>query len=146
MYSHWFSFRCLSHQGFAAGVRMCYKLWEYCLGVILPLMQLFELVQYIKCGDDGYFTQIFSFFIAFTSLLPSTLFYLLVQVACSMLLEKCLLFKLLGQSASILRLSSMYWVKTNEGMGLSTSSGWAHRALFCTRISPLLQKHLHAIL
>ena len=85
---------------------------------------------YIECRDNGYFTWIFSFF---------TLFCLLVQVAYSMPPEKCLLLRLLGQSTSILKLSSMYWVKTNEGMGLSTSSGWAYRALFCTQISPLPQ-------
>jgi len=68
------------------------------------------------------------------SLLSSSVFYLLVQVDYSMSLEECLLFRLLKQLASILWLSSMYWVKTNEGMGPSTSSSWAYRAPFGTQI------------
>ena len=30
LYSHWSFFGCLSHQGFAGGGRMCWKLWGYC--------------------------------------------------------------------------------------------------------------------
>ena len=140
LYSHWSFFGCLSHQGFTRGGRMCCKLWGYCSGVILLLMRPAELVQCIECGGDGYFTWIFPFFFACTFLPHSSVFCLLVQVACSKPPKECSLFRLLGQlasSASILRLLSMYWVRTNKGMGSSISLGWAHRALFCVQILPL---------
>ena len=109
-------------------------------GVILPLMRPVELVQCIECKCDGYFTWIFPFFFTCTFLPHSSAFCLLVQVACSKPLEECSFFRLLGQlasSASILELLSMYWVRTNEGMSLSISLGWAHGALFCVQILPL---------
>lgn len=101
---------------------MCCKLWVYNLGVSLPLMRLAELMQCIEFGGYGYFTWIFLFFFACTFLPPSSVFCLLVQVACSMPLEVRSLFGLFRQSVSstsILKLSFVYWVKSNEGIGLS---------------------------
>ena len=76
LYSHWPSFRCLSHQHFVGDGKMCCKLWEHCLGVIPPLMWSAELVHCIECGGDGYFICKFSFFFACTSLLSSSVFCL----------------------------------------------------------------------
>ena len=82
LYSHWSSFGYLSYQGFVGSGKMCYKLWGYCSEVILPLMWLAELVQCIEYRGDRYFTWIFPFFFTCTSLSPSLVFCLLVQVAC----------------------------------------------------------------
>ena len=99
LYNHWSSFGCFSHQGFAGSGRMCCKLWEYCSGVILPLMRAIELVQCIKCGGDDYFIWIFPFFFPCTSLSP-LVFCLLVQVTCLKPSEVCSLFRLLRRSPS----------------------------------------------
>ena len=69
IYSHWSFFGCLSHQGFVRSGRICYKLWGYSSRVILPLMRPAELVQYIECRGDGYFTWIFPFLFACMSFL-----------------------------------------------------------------------------
>ena len=110
------SFGCLSHQGCAKCGRMCCKLWDYCFGVIPSLMCSSELVHCIKCGGNGYFIWIFLFFFVYTSLSPSLVSCLLAQVACSIIPEECLLFRLLEGSASssfLLGLSSMCWTRVN---------------------------------
>ena len=42
----------LSHHCLTDGGRVSYRLWEYCSGVILPLMWQGELVQCIECRGD----------------------------------------------------------------------------------------------
>ena len=106
-------------------------------------MWLVKLVQCIKCGGDRYFTWIFPLFFACTSLPPSSIFCLLVQVACLKPSEQCLLFGLLERfvpSISTLKLLSTYWAKTNESMGLFISP----HDIICVRILPL--PHIHILI
>ena len=109
-------------------------------GVILPLMRPVELMQCIECRDDGYFTWILPFFFACTSLPPSSIFCLMVYVACLKPFKERSLFRLLKRStssASPLGFTSMYQVRTDKRIGPSISSIWAHETLFCVRILPL---------
>ena len=110
-------------------------------------MQLVELLQYIECGGDGYFTYIFPFFFTCTSLPHFSIFCLLVQVACLKHFEQCSLFGLLQRSASsisILKLLSTYWARTNESVGFLISLSRAHMTLFYVRILPL--PHIHSLI
>ena len=80
-----------------------------------------ELVQCIECRGDEYFTWIFSFFFTCTSLPPSLVFCLLVQVACLKPFEEC---SLLGRSASLVLipgLLSTYWARTDERLDLPST-------------------------
>ena len=80
-----------------------------------------ELVQCIECRGDEYFTWIFSFFFTCTSLPPSLVFCLLVQVACLKPFEEC---SLLGWSASLVLipgLLSTYWARTDERLDLPST-------------------------
>ena len=54
---------------------------RYCLGIILPLMWPAKLVQCIECRGDEYFAEKLPIFFTCMSLLLSSVFNLLVQVA-----------------------------------------------------------------
>lgn len=100
------------------------ELWDYCSGITLLLMRLVELVQYIECGADDYFTQIFLLFFTCTSLLSSSMTCPLVQVTSWGIPEERLLFRLLGCwvfASSLLRLLSTCPAQIGERMGLFPS-------------------------
>lgn len=79
-------------------------------------MQLAKLVQCIKRGCDGYFAYMF---------LPSSSLSGLLQVACSIIPEEHLLFRLLGRFGSLSFLLIL-----------------GPRALFYTRVLPLPHNQL----
>ena len=63
-------------------------------------MRSFKLLQCIKCRDDGYFIQMFSFFFVFLSL-PLLVSCLVALWARLGIPEGCLLLELLGGLASL---------------------------------------------
>ena len=93
----WYFFGYLSHRCFASGGRVGCRLCEYCLGVILPLMQQVKLVQCIKCRGDRFYM----------SLLLSSAFSPMVLVVCLKSPKERMLLGLLGQAAF---LSFTIWI------------------------------------
>ena len=106
-----------------------------------------ELVQYIKCGGDDYFIQIFPLFFVHLSLPPLSVSYLVAPSACLRILKGCLLLRILGGLASLsflLELRPASQAKIRCACGPFFLLGSGPRFLFHTQFLPshnLHQKH-----